>query len=214
MFSGVGMALVIPYRNRKEHLAKFIKHYSSILPNAHIVIMEQFDDKPFNRAKLFNIFYIEIGWRYDWFACHDVDMYLITEKTPIDVYSFPHTPTHIATRCQQFDYKMPYKNYFGGVTLFSSGDFGYVNGYSNNMWGWGAEDDEMYNNVTAKGLSVNRREAYFECAEHERVIGKEYRNNVELLKQGRGKNDGLSSCVYNIKRWRKDDSLIHIFVEC
>jgi len=33
--------------------------------------------------------------------------------------------------------------YFGGITSFSSHQFTALNGYPNNFWGWGGEDDEL-----------------------------------------------------------------------
>jgi hypothetical protein len=75
---------------------------------------------------------------YDYFCFHDVDM-IPTEAD----YSWVDEPTHMATECSQFGYQLPYGGYFGGVTLFNKQDFLDVNGYSNDYWGWGAEDDDM-----------------------------------------------------------------------
>lgn len=187
-------AIVIPYRDRKQHLERFLEHYQGI----DIFIVEQFDQKPFNRAKLFNVWFQEYGLMYDYFITHDVDMYLDFSKSDMSVYDYPVFPTHIATRCQQFGYEMPYPDYFGGVTIFSREHFIQVNGFSNEFWSWGGEDDEMLRNVK-KFYDIHRREAYFECADHERNIDKIYhRRNVEYLKSGRSKNDGLSQCKYTI----------------
>ena len=32
----------------------------------------------------------------------------------------------------------------GGIASWSEGDFDRINGFPNNYWGWGGEDDEMY----------------------------------------------------------------------
>jgi predicted glycosyltransferase involved in capsule biosynthesis len=34
-------------------------------------------------------------------------------------------------------------DYFGGITSFSEIQFGKINGFPNNFWGWGGEDDEL-----------------------------------------------------------------------
>lgn len=188
-------AIVIPYRDRAEHLERFLKHYGTMF---EIFVVEQYDRKPFNRAKLFNVWFLEYGFQYDYFITHDVDMYLDLTKSLISLYDYPENPTHIATRCEQFGYKMPYPDYFGGVTLFNREQFIEIDGFSNEFWSWGAEDDEMLANVNRK-YSVNRREAFFKSAPHSKVMDhSNYKRNVERLKSGRSKDDGLSNCRYQV----------------
>jgi len=40
---------------------------------------------------------------------------------------------------------VPYEGIFGGVTAFKAEHFELVNGFSNQFYGWGGEDDDMYN---------------------------------------------------------------------
>lgn len=47
--------VIVPYRNREEHLPIFLKAIRKKLPDAPILIIEQVEGKPFNRAKLLNI---------------------------------------------------------------------------------------------------------------------------------------------------------------
>ena len=104
-----------------------------------IFIIEQADDKPFNRGKLLNA-----GYKYaldkgcDYFVFHDVDM------LPEDVdYSYSDKPLHLATHLQEHDYETTFFDYFGGVTMFTKEDFKTINGFSNEYWGWGYEDDDL-----------------------------------------------------------------------
>ncbi len=187
-------AIVIPYRDRAEHLERFLEHYKGW----EIFVVEQYDRKPFNRAKLFNVWFMEHGFRYDYFITHDVDMYLDYSKSHSNVYDYPKNPTHIATRCEQFGYTMPYADYFGGVTLFNREQFIEVNGFSNEFWSWGGEDDEMRINVLKK-YPIERREAFFYSAPHTKVMDHvQHKRNVERLKSGRSKDDGLSNCMYQL----------------
>lgn len=104
-----------------------------------IFIIEQSDDKPFNRGKLLNVGYkhaVEKGC--DYFVFHDVDM------LPEDVdYSYSDKPLHLATHLQEHDYETTFFDYFGGVTMFTKEDFKTINGFSNEYWGWGFEDDDL-----------------------------------------------------------------------
>jgi len=47
-------------------------------------------------------------------------------------------------------------SFSGGVTELTKEQFELVNGYSNSFWGWGGEDDDMFNRITAKKMSIMR----------------------------------------------------------
>ena len=53
------LAIIVPYRNRKKQLDRFIKHLDKFFSDKeieyHIFVIEQEDDKPFNQGKLLNI---------------------------------------------------------------------------------------------------------------------------------------------------------------
>ncbi|MED6243195.1 hypothetical protein ATANTOWER_016415, partial [Ataeniobius toweri] len=40
---------------------------------------------------------------------------------------------------------LPYAGYFGGVSGLSKKQFLKINGFPNEYWGWGGEDDDIYN---------------------------------------------------------------------
>jgi len=140
------LGIVVPYRNRRTHLNHFTtaikNHFQDSEIDYELIIVEQADKKPFNRGKLLNIGVkkaIELGC--DYVALHDVDM------LPIDVdYSPVRVPTHLATNfvsSHKITKRVIFDEYFGGVTLFPISDYLHVNGYSNNYWGWGYEDDDL-----------------------------------------------------------------------
>jgi len=139
------LGIIVPYRNRGEHLSQFLpaikKYLSSTDIKYELIVVEQSDDKPFNRGKLLNIGVkraIELGCKY--VALHDVDM------LPIDVdYSYVHRPTHIAYKfiSEEKEKNIVFDEYFGGVTLFPMDDFIKIDGYSNKYWGWGYEDNDL-----------------------------------------------------------------------
>jgi hypothetical protein len=60
-------------------------------------------------------------------------------------YSYPdETPQHIAVRISQSDYQLKYQEYFGGAVVFSKEQVMKTNGYSNDYWDWGMEDDDLF----------------------------------------------------------------------
>jgi hypothetical protein len=146
------LGVIVPYRNRKLHLSKFKKEISKYLNinniSFELIIVEQIDNKPFNRGKLLNIGFIEaekIGCNYVVF--HDVDM------LPIDVdYSYSDKPIHLATNFTPI--KEIFKTYFGGVTMFPIELFKKINGYPNDYWGWGFEDDTLFKRCINNKLKV------------------------------------------------------------
>mgnify|MGYP001029131582 CR=1 FL=1 len=150
------LAIIVPYRDREEHLNIFIPHMHSFLKNKGIdytiFIAEQTDDRPFNYGKLCNVVTKEVGEEYTYFAFHDIDMLPISDECD---YSYPDVPTHLATNVEAHENKLPYPQYFGGVVLISREDFEAANGYSNEYWGYGFEDlDLLYR--------LQRSDAYLE----------------------------------------------------
>lgn len=199
------LAVVVPYRDREEHLEKFIPHMEKTLSDEgisfKILIVEQADALPFNRAKLLNVGFKE-SVDCDYFAFHDVDM------LPLDSdYSFPEGPTHLASEVEQFNWGLPYDGYFGGVTLFDRKSFETINGYSNEYWGWGAEDDDVLHRCIIKGIETFRKECKYESLNHERNIERDpYIKNVARLQKFQSlsnpsnqiDSDGISSLKYDL----------------
>lgn len=51
---------------------------------------------------------------------------------------------------------MPYDNFFGAVTGLTAGQIRAINGFPNVYWGWGGEDDEIWNRCKETGLEITR----------------------------------------------------------
>jgi hypothetical protein len=175
------LGVIVPYRNRYEHLQEFKKNIVSYLESKNIdfeiIIVEQDDAKLFNRGMLLNI-----GFKYakdmgcDYVVFHDVDM------LPIDVdYSYSDIPLHLSTH---FEYeegekeRIVFDEYFGGVTLFPVNLFEEIDGYSNKYWGWGYEDDDLRLRCSEKNISLQSYKI------------KNYKANGKSLKF-----NGVNACV-------------------
>lgn len=131
------LGVIIPYRNRYEHLEEFkatiVTYLESNNIDFEIIVVEQDNAKLFNRGMLLNIGFKEAkDMGCDYVVFHDVDM------LPVDVdYSYSDTPIHLATD------NIPFESYFGGIALFPTDTFEKINGFSNLYWGWGFEDDDL-----------------------------------------------------------------------
>ncbi|XP_075745827.1 beta-1,4-N-acetylgalactosaminyltransferase bre-4-like isoform X2 [Rhipicephalus microplus] len=139
------VAILVPYRNRTEHLRIFTYNIHRVLSRQQIdygvFIIEQGDNAGFNRAKLFNVGYVEATALYDYqcFIFHDIDMIPIDDR---NVYTCPEKPRHMSVNVNNKS-TVFYKQFFGGVSAVNKEQMLRVNGYSNKYWGWGAEDDDM-----------------------------------------------------------------------
>ena len=143
------LGVIVPYRKRPGHLRKFRESIESYLKDQdyELIVVEQNDDLPFNRGKLLNIgFQQAIRNQCDYVVFHDIDM------LPIDVdYSYSDVPIHLATNFTNSDREI-FKTYFGGITMFPIDLFKKVNGYSNEYWGWGFEDDDLLMRLTESNV--------------------------------------------------------------
>jgi hypothetical protein len=152
------LGICIPYRNRKEHIERLIPHLSKELDKQGIdhtfYVGHQVDEKLFNRGAMKNIaahYAFEDGC--DYIAWHDVDM-LSSEGAD---YSYPEeTPIHIATKLSKYNYGLGYDQYFGGVVLFNKEQAYKTNGYSNDYWDWGQEDDDLFWRCYFEGMTTGR----------------------------------------------------------
>ena len=140
------LGVCVPYRNREAHLKEFVPRVGKYLESKGIdycmYFGHQVDDKLFNRGAMKNIA-AEQAFKdgCDYIVWHDIDM---VPEEGCD-YSYPsEKPRHIATQISQMDYELKYEEYFGGAILFTKEQVQKTNGYSNDYWDWGMEDDDLF----------------------------------------------------------------------
>ncbi len=89
------------------------------------------------------------------------------------------------------------------MTTLSAKDFKQINGYSNSFWGWGGEDDQLYQRVRSENFTVTRAFdgkstplAHYKTLSHRKAPGNPDR--MRVLKEGwaRFKIDGLVDLRY------------------
>ena len=149
------LGVCVPYRNREEHLHQFIprvgKHLKEQGIDFQMYFAHQVDDKLFNRGAMKNIaakHAFEDGC--DYIVWHDIDM--IPEEG-VDYSYCTDNPIHLATKISQMDYGLKYHEYFGGAVLFTKEQVEATNGYSNDYWDWGMEDDDLFWRCHLEGLT-------------------------------------------------------------
>lgn len=125
------VAVIIPYRNRKEHLNLFLLNMLPVFMRQKltfgIYLIEPIESIPFNRGILLNIGFLESNkesnhlWRCHSF--HDIDllskclkvlMNKIFKKkkfvgeNDLTSYSCPKNPTHLSHRINKFNYRFAF----------------------------------------------------------------------------------------------------------
>jgi hypothetical protein len=152
------LGVIIPYRDRREHLKTFIRSFKGFMSNKgidyHIIVVNQDNSKLFNRGMLLNIgFKYALEYGCDYVVFHDIDM------VPIQVdYSFNEYPLHLANnfiRNEESKIQEIFDEYFGGVTLFPIEDFKKIDGFSNKYWGWGYEDTDLLHRCKKHGIKLD-----------------------------------------------------------
>ncbi|KAG8447071.1 hypothetical protein GDO86_014499 [Hymenochirus boettgeri] len=113
------VAILIPFRNRHEHLPVLFKHLIPMLQRQRLqfafYVIEQTGNQPFNRAMLFNIGFLEAMKDLDWDCVifHDVDHIPENDR---NYYGCGHMPRHFAAKLDKYMYLLPYNEFFGGVS--------------------------------------------------------------------------------------------------
>jgi hypothetical protein len=111
--------------------------------------------------------------------------------------------------------------HFGGVCAFSTTDFQYINGFSNAFWGWGGEDDNLYQRILFHNLTVSRpfdnEQSFLHLMRYRTLYHKAAQPNPEwisLINQGKYQfqSDGLSNLRYKKLYLKFKPLFTHVFV--
>jgi FkbM family methyltransferase len=223
------LTILIPYRNREDNLNVFIPYFHNFMKtnfshiNYDIVIIEQGNNKKWNKGLLYNIGYLITSGNTDYYALHDVDQLPISAD-----YRYYDEPQHLCVNVlDQSDdgtYKNPYKKFNygqkGGVITINKELYKKCNGHSNNYWGWGFEDDDfsfrLYdinhhlirygNKMNHQGLKNNDKGYYvtlhnkikIDTQNMDYIRNKEYATDI-IKKDKDWRIDGLNTTSYILK---------------
>lgn len=143
-------SIIIPFRNRFNHLSflldNCVKQFKTYLSETEIIIVNQKNNKKFNRGKLLNIGFKE-RLNSDFIFTHDVDL-IPKEELIKNIYTI-----------EKFDALRIFSAHnssLGGICKFSSKSFSKCNGFPNHIWGWGIEDRALYNRYIFNKFSISK----------------------------------------------------------
>lgn len=143
--------IIVPYRDRPHQLNEFravvapllLKH----LDNTKIVVIEQDQGKPFNRGKLLNVGCKEYLNSAKYIITHDIDMIPC-----IDIICTDYTK-----QLPIYSIYAAHKASLGGITKLSTDTLRAVNGFPNDIWGWGIEDRALYYRCKIASIPIERK---------------------------------------------------------
>ena len=215
------LTVLVPYKDREDNLKVFIPYMTNYLnknfPSVpyEIIIIEQCNDKLFNKGILFNAGFLLTSGNTDYYALHDID------ELPISaVYLYNENPFHICVNIYEQSSTGVISNFYkddglkhrGGAFIINKDKYIKANGHSNLYWGWGPIDINFSYRLEWCGSSIfryKRREAndsgYFISlrTNNLRFDDPTYNNNQiieEKLKSGEidWKTDGLNNVNFEL----------------
>ncbi|CAH2043344.1 unnamed protein product, partial [Iphiclides podalirius] len=200
------VAIIVPYRDRQQHLAIFLNHMHPFLMKQQIeygiFIVEQDGNSDFNRAKLMNVGFAESqkqkagGWQC--FIFHDIDLLPLDQR---NLYSCPRQPRHMSASIDKLNFRLPYEELFGGVSAMTLEQFTKVNGFSNKYWGWGGEDDDMFYRLKKVNYHIARYKmsiARYAMLDHKKSAPNPKRYQLLSQTSKTFQKDGLSTLEYDL----------------
>jgi hypothetical protein len=198
--------IIVPFREqieqkRGEQLKRFLSHIDRYHSDWKVIVVEQSDDnRKFNRGALLNIGTLlaeKDGSHHIIF--HDVDLLPLMKIVPYYT-AFPKSPIHIA-KVWTSKYDSP--NFLGGVLSMSLEDIRKTNGFPNNFWGWGGEDDAIRTRIKNKHLTVYqptlRGEGYKELQHVDTRTKQEWKNMTKWEDMEHEKKHPGKTGIKNVK---------------
>lgn len=226
---GHKLGVIVPFRDgcsamsqgkgRRENLMEFVTHMPLFLDmvgvsSFRVIVVEQTQNGHWNKGVLFNrgVAYAEsIGC--DYVVMNDVDQIPVSDKI---IHEWPKEPLHLCTNTDQHGFQF-YDAMVGGAFLLQIAHYKKLNGYSNRYFGWGQEDDDMYERVRfvfKEVKHIDQKFGSYHALQHGRVKDLDatdmFRNNSRYLDTLRNKgpaifnNDGY-------KQVEKLTNLVHVW---
>ena len=225
------MKIIVAYRDsgdnyRSKQLSVFIDQMKAIfekITNLEIIIVEQeseredYDDLPkmiqqektkmakFNLGRLKNIgFHLgnQKKEKNQYYILTDVDL-LPSEDLISEYLTVPKDEIiHLGNKGTRWENNNKDTTFLGGVISFSEKEFIESNGYPNNFWGWGGEDDALLYRMKEKNIQIKKPNDPVIDLEEYSIREK----NIDLKEQG-AKEERKWEKVKNDKKVWKENGL-------
>ena len=195
------LAVIVPVRDREEHVKQFIPHMLNHLSfyDFDIYFIEMEQGPVFNKGLICNVGYLLAKDKCDYVVFNDVDMLPIQCE-----YGYSPNVQHLASQCEQYGWSIPFPAYFGGAVQLPKEHFEAINGFSNQYERWGKEDDDMFMRLRAKKIPTDRRIGRFKNLKHkphaykdDGTLHQEVLNNDAIFASKTMQNvcdEGLNNC--------------------
>jgi hypothetical protein len=216
----IKVALIVAHRNHIEHLKKFNLHFNQLLESEDmnikidIFLIDQNNGDKFNCGLMRNVGYLiskKYG-DYDRVIFHNID--ILPDKVMFKKY-FTHLDLNMHFASPYLGNKYSSPEFFGGVIGFSKTDFEKINGYPNNFFGLGGEDESLYNRTANLELKCARPSSgSFKMLDNDKPTKYDYndkkRNNIleDLTKFQSNGLKQLMNIFLNIKKVKSYNDFI------
>lgn len=165
-----------------------------------IFICEQNNDERFNRGKLLNISFLESE---KLFAFPKKYFHMNTDCLFNLNRSFPSEILNLNTGV--IDLHRPPYNVLGAACVFDPESYNIINGFPNDLLGWGGDDWAIYNRLVRKNVSLFYPDKLSNSGfiienNDDKTVTDTSNNciNIELSKRDDINENGLSSCIYKL----------------
>lgn len=208
----VSIAIITIYRDNQQHSRlqqknKFLAEISKLKKYGYfdVFLIEQTSDNcKFNIGKLKNIGFqkaLQSEKNYQFFIFTDIDILPNKELAP---YFFKPIKgvSCLATRGTRYKYQ----NCFMGSCLgFDKRSFQKINGYPNNFWGWGGEDDAILIrcNLNKINIHVPREGSVIDLETNHLGRARSLKDKLESLRKSKTKETNKNEKeILETKIWR------------
>lgn len=221
--------ICVPFRARgkdefrRKQLFRFIGHMKNYMKTLHsnikyrLVIIEQNNDRPFNRGFLLNIGFKEcekhVNSYIKYYIHHNCDLFPeIISKQTLD-YSYPGLGVRDI---------FGYSNGLGGISIINRNSFNNINGFPNNCIGWSTEDEIIKQRCQRNNIQISRPiyNQYVYEENHSRDSSFQHLNKLNTSDDNvNWHKNGLTSTIYDCiintqSEFKVDDTnILHYLVD-